>query len=144
MQKRAANAQILQFLDRMLNENGQNLEGAAEKLQNFVRRTKTYDVRSNVAELKGRTEKLEDDRLVLEEKLQLLSDLDRMVERGSLASREDLTVEQSIPGLSTLADAQLSQQLGELNSMLFDLRRVERSNRETTEAVQSRIDRILC
>ncbi|MBC8082796.1 MAG: hypothetical protein H7Z21_06240, partial [Hymenobacter sp.] len=87
VQKREGSANSLRFLDQQLSENFQNLQRAEESRESFVRRTKTYDVRSSVTELRGKTEKLEEERLKLAEKLQLLTDLAGMVERGSLASR---------------------------------------------------------
>jgi len=137
-QKQVATAQTLQFLDQQLAENRQNLAVAEENLQNFARRNKTYDVRASIGEITQRLEKQEEERLKLAEKIRLLNDIAAMAERGPLTAREDLTVEQSIPTLATLENPQLSQQLTELNGLQWDLRRISRSYKEITEAVQQR------
>ncbi|WP_310394353.1 polysaccharide biosynthesis tyrosine autokinase [Hymenobacter sp.] len=128
----------LRFLDKALNETQRSLEQAEDKLQGFTEETKTYDVKSDVALIAGKLDKLEADRTEMEEKITLLAEISRLADQERLTSSEEETVEQSIPGLAAIEDPQLASALNELNSQQWDLRRTLRSYTDRTESVQQK------
>ncbi|WP_048826159.1 GumC family protein [Hymenobacter sp. DG25B] len=130
--------QTLQYLDEQLEVTRDSLQKAELALQRFVKANKTYDVKSDVGTLTGKLDEQEKERLALQQRLDLLNGVSRLVQREQLTRDENTTVEQSIPGLVTLQDPVLTQQINELNMAQQDLRRVLRSNTEATEAVQQR------
>ena len=131
-------ALTLRFLDQQLGINYDNLQRAENRMQGFVERTKTYDVRSEVAAFAAKAEALEEQRLKLNQGLVLLNDIARMMQQNHLTRNEDETIEQSIPGLGDVEDPILTQLLGQLNALQWDQERVSRSYKPTTEALQQK------
>src|SRR5437870_5327908 len=86
-----------------------------------------------------RLEKLETDKIVLNEKLSLLAELSRLIKEESVTTSEDERVEESIPAIAGLEDPQLASGLNDLNDQQWQLRRLRRSSTDKTEGVQVRI-----
>jgi capsular exopolysaccharide synthesis family protein len=137
-QKKKASDQSLQFLSQQADEYNNRLQRAEDNLQSFARENRTYDVRADAAAVNGKIIAQEEKRQELLQRQSLLGDLAGLVEQDQLTAYEDSTVAQSIPGLADLADGRLTQEIELLNSLQWDLRRVLRSYKETTEAVKQR------
>ena len=137
-QKKKASDQSLQFLSQQADEFDKKLQRAEDNLQSFARENRTYDVRADAATVNGKILAQEEKRQELLQRQGLLTDLSRLVEQDQLTAYEDSTVAQSIPGLADLADSRLTQEIEALNTLQWDLRRVLRSYKETTEAVKQR------
>ena len=135
--KQEATQKQLRFLDKISEENRKSLQEAEDNLQNFVQRSGTYDVEAEVGTLSEKLEKLEEDRLKLAESLTLLGQVAQMAQQGNLTRDENQTVQQSIPALAEIKDPQLGDQLAELNSLQWNLRRLSRSYTDKTEVVQA-------
>ncbi|RZK32190.1 MAG: hypothetical protein EOO61_17170, partial [Hymenobacter sp.] len=131
-------ALTLKFLDETLNDNKGNLQRAENNMQGFVEKTKTYDVKSEVAGIAAKAELLQEQREKLEQGLTLLSDIARMMQQNHLTRNEQETVEQSIPGLGDIEDPVLTSLLGQLNTLQWEQERVSRSYKPTTEALQQK------
>ncbi|MFC7666994.1 GumC family protein [Hymenobacter humi] len=141
-QKSESTISKLRFLDQILDQNGQNLENAEDRLQNFVQQTGTYDSKAEFETITDKLEKLETERLKLSDNIALLGEIADMAEQGRLTRDENQTVEDSMPALAGIEDPQLGQELNQLNTLQWQLRRVSRSYNEGTEAVQSIRDNI--
>ncbi|WP_216690531.1 polysaccharide biosynthesis tyrosine autokinase [Hymenobacter siberiensis] len=135
--KQEATQKQLRFLDKISEENRKSLQDAEDNLQNFVQRSGTYDVKAEVGTLSSKLEKLEEDRIKLAQTLTLLSQVAQMAQQGNLTRDENQTVQQSIPALAEIEDPQLGDQLAELNSLQWNLRRLSRSYTDKTEVVQA-------
>ena len=135
-QKSESTISKLRFLDQILDQNGQNLEDAEDRLQNFVQKTGTYDSKGEFEAISGKLEKFETERLKLTDNIAMLAEIANMADQDRLTRDETQTVEQSLPALAGIEDAQLGQELNQLNSLQWRLRRVSRSYNESTEAVQ--------
>ena len=127
----------LRFLDQILAENGQSLQNAEDRLQNFVQGSGTYDVKGELTAISAKLEKLDLDRTALGEKLSLLAQVAQMANQDRLTSDETQTIEQSIPALAEIEDPLLNGQLSELNSLQYRLRQTARSYTDQTEVVQA-------
>ena len=128
----------LRFLDDQLSSNQRNLQNAEDQLQQFTETTRTYDVKSDLAAIGQKLEKLQEERPKLEQKMTLLSEISRLADQDRITNSENETVEQSLPGLAGIEDPQLGQALTELNDQQWQLRRILRSSTDKTEAVQQR------
>ncbi|SMB95988.1 capsular exopolysaccharide family [Hymenobacter roseosalivarius DSM 11622] len=137
-QKKKASDQSLQFLSEQADAFNNKLQLAEDNLQSFARENRTYDVRADAATVNGKILAQEEKRQNLLQKQGLLADLSSLVEQDQLTANEDSTVAQSIPGLAELEDGRLTQEIEALNDQQWDLRRVLRSYKETTEAVKQR------
>lgn len=138
LREQEAAARTLRYIDEQLGNTNDNLQRAENRMQGFVEKTKTYDVKSEVAAFAAQSEALEEQRLKLNQNLALLNDIARMVRETHLTHNEDETVEQSIPGLGDINDPILSQLLGQLNGMQWEQERLRRSYTGATEAVQQK------
>ena len=135
--KQEATQKMMQFLDKVMVQNGKSLEQAEQRVQDFAQRTGTYDAKSEITVINDKLEKLEEERSKLQERVSGLVQVTQMAAQERLTSDESQSVQQSIPALSTLADPLLSQQLNELNSLQWNLRRISRSYTDKTEVVQA-------
>ena len=135
-QKNESTVSKLRFLDQILDQNGQNLENAEDRLQSFVQQTGTYDTKAEFEAISGKLEKLETERLKLTDNIALLGEITNMADQERLTRDETQTVEQSLPALAGIEDAQLGQELNQLNSLQWRLRRVSRSYNESTLTIQ--------
>ncbi|UYZ62811.1 GumC family protein [Hymenobacter weizhouensis] len=142
LRKQEQAARSMKFLDEQLGENRGNLQGAEENLQAFFKRNKTNDVKADVAQITQLLQQLEDEREKLEEQADLLADLARLIEQDRLTTREDGDVFQSVPALSSIKDGQLTQRIAELSDQQLDLRRVQFSYQNSTDAVKLRQEQI--
>ena len=136
--KKEATRKMMQFLDKVIEKNGKSLEEAEKKRQSFTENTGIYDAKSEIATVTTKLEKLEEERVKMQEKVLLLGQISQMAEQERLTRDEYQSVQQSIPALSTLEDPMLTGQLDELNSLQWNLRRLSRSYTDKTEAVQSK------
>ncbi|WP_133271601.1 GumC family protein [Hymenobacter radiodurans] len=137
-QKKEASEKSLRFLGEQTDVTNNKLQQAEDNLQSFARENKTYDVRGDATTVIAKIADQEEKRQELLQRQGLLEDLARLVEQDQITSNEDSTVAQSIPGLAELEDNRLMQEIEALNDQQWDLRRVLRSYKETTEAVKQR------
>jgi len=134
--KKETTEKSLTYLDKQLEENGKNLINAEDALQNFAQQSGTYDAKGELKAISTKLEAIDEEKLKLEQKLTLLSEVGQRASQERLTPSDEITVAQSIPGLALLEDATLSQQLNELNSLQQNLRRIRRSYQDQLEAVQ--------
>jgi tyrosine-protein kinase Etk/Wzc len=136
--KKQSNDSTLSYIDKIIAENNRNLNKAEDNQQQFVRQNKTYDVKSEVAEIKARLEEQQEERLKLEQKLRLLADVSTMMAREQLTRSDDETVADNIPGLTGVEDATLVSMLNDLDYQQRDLRLTLKSQTDKTFAVQQK------
>jgi capsular exopolysaccharide synthesis family protein len=138
-----ATQQTLAFLEGQLLENRQRLSGAELNLQDFVRRSKTYDAKADLAILTGQLTELQKERELLERRASVLADLNALVRRERVTADDEATVEQSIPGLATLQDPQLTQQIALLNEQQREMRKILQSYQpNATTAIRIKEDQL--
>ncbi|UYZ58832.1 polysaccharide biosynthesis tyrosine autokinase [Hymenobacter latericus] len=137
-----ATQQALAFLEGQLDQNSQRLQGAEEALQEFVKRNKTYDVKSDLATITEKMEAIEEEKEQLLRKAGAIGEIAQLVEQNQIMVQEGADIEQSIPALAILEDAQLTQQIGILNDQQADMNRLLESYKPTTSAVQIRREQL--
>ncbi|RYE90573.1 MAG: hypothetical protein EOO37_02650 [Cytophagaceae bacterium] len=134
--KRQSSALTLSYINQVIADNDKLLHEAENTQQEFVRRNKTYDIKSEVATIKERMEKMLEERLEMEQKLRLLGEVRRLMDREQLTRNDDETVADNIPGLAEIEDPILEKLLDQLDSQQRDLRLTLKSQTEKTTAVQ--------
>jgi capsular exopolysaccharide synthesis family protein len=135
-EKSLTTTKIRAFVTDQLKEYGRKLAVAEDNLTGFARRNKTYDAKAELATTSSKQEVLIEQRLKLEEGLQLLEDIKQLAAEARLTTREDQSVSQSIPGLADISDPLLVQALEQLNNQQLNLARVKRSYKSGTFTVE--------
>ena len=92
-------------------------------MQSFVKRTGSYDVKSDVGQITSLLLELEEERAKLQQQADMMNDVARLVEQDRLTVRPDGDVMQSIPALAEVKDGQLIQRITELSDAQLDLKR---------------------
>lgn len=135
-EKSLQTTKIRAFVTTQLKEYGKKLASAEDNLKDFVVRNSTYDAKSEFTSAVSRQESLIEQRLVLEEGLELLDEVKRLADNAQLTVRDNQTVSENIPALSELRDPVLVQILDRLNTQQINLARVRRSYKSGTFAVE--------
>ena len=133
--KKQTTAQSLEFIDQVIADNDKRWRAAEEAQKDFVRRTKTYDVKADMAAMRGTIERQQEIRQSLQDKLRLLADISRLMNKEQL-TRNDETVADNLPGLSELDDPILTSPLDQLDGQQRSLRLTLKSQTDKTFAVQ--------
>ena len=123
VKKREQAANTLRFLDKQLDKNEVGLTQAEADLQDFARRNKFADVKSQAATIATRMEALEEKRQTVQEEANMLANIAQLVEQERLTDREDGDIAQTIPALSQLKDPLLVQLITQLNDQQLDMQR---------------------
>jgi tyrosine-protein kinase Etk/Wzc len=134
--KKQSNDSTLSYIDKIIAENNKNLNRAEDNQQNFVRENKTYDIKSEVGDIKARLEQQQEERLKLEQRVKLLADVSTIMARDQLTRNDDETVSDNIPGLAAIEDATLINLLNDLDYQQRALRLTLKSQTDKTVAVQ--------
>jgi tyrosine-protein kinase Etk/Wzc len=132
--KKQSNDSTLSYIDKIIAENAKNLNKAEDNQQNFVRENKTYDIKSEVGEIKTRLEQQKEERSKLEQRLRLLSDVSTIMAREQLTRSDDESVADNIPGLEGVEDATLVGLLNDLDYQQRALRLTLKSQTDKTVA----------
>jgi tyrosine-protein kinase Etk/Wzc len=123
------------YLDQVIADNDRKLREAEERQKDFVRQNKTYDVKAEIGDLKTRLEQQQEQREKVQQKLRVLADVSRIMERDQL-TRDDETVADNLPGLAELEDPVLVGILNQLDGEQRSLRLTLKSQTDKTFAVQ--------
>ncbi|RZK35787.1 MAG: hypothetical protein EOO61_11385, partial [Hymenobacter sp.] len=133
--KQESTEKALAYLDQQLAANGINLAKAEDNLKVFVEQNGTYDAKGQLGDIGEKLAEIQKGRLELEQKLGLLTEVGRLASQELITANENGTLAESVPGLATLNDGPITQQLNDLHTLQQNLRRVERSYTDKTEAL---------
>lgn len=129
--KNLAQEQTLKFLDATLDSTENKLVASEVKLETFVKKHKTIDVKEDFSRIAEKIEEIENDKLKLKVKISTLSDLKEII-----TSNKEL--KSFIPTSSEVPDPQLIALITNLNNMQQDRTRLLSSQKENTFAIHSR------
>ncbi|MDQ4141457.1 MAG: polysaccharide biosynthesis tyrosine autokinase [Bacteroidota bacterium] len=127
--KDLATRQTLSFLDEQLRETNENLGNSEIQMENFVKENKTYDVRADVSNRMNKLEELNKQRISLRLQISLLNEVEQLLNKNS-------NLDQMIPSLKELDDAQLLKQISQLSDLQLDRSLMVQSYKTTTKAYQ--------
>ena len=133
--KQEATEKTLAYLDQQLAANGINLAKAEDNLKTFVEQNGTYDAKGQLGDISEKLLEIQKGRSELEQRLGLLTEVGRLASQELIMTNENSTLAESIPGLAILNDGPITQQLNDLHILQQNLRRVERSYTDKTEAL---------
>ncbi len=111
--------QTIRFLEMSLERTNQDLREAEDRMESFVRRNKTMDVKSDM----GRT--------MVKMKISLLDDLENIIVQNK-------SVNSFIPSIGQLPDPQLGEAIRNLNVLLQERDKISASQNESTFALKQK------
>jgi tyrosine-protein kinase Etk/Wzc len=126
-----AHEQTIAFLEESLQKTEKDLEEAEQKMEAFVRRNKTVDVKSDFGRVMLKMETLDAEKLGLKLQISMLRDLEELI-------RTNKDLQSFIPGLTQLPDPQLSSAIKELNTLYQERERTALSQKENTFALKQK------
>ena len=129
--KNQATQQQLKFLDEQIQATKDDVTRYEKAMQDFAIQNKTYDVRGEIAKSMARLEELYKERSDLGLQINLLRDIHNLV-------AHDSDLEQIIPSLKQIEDAELSTKIAELSSLQRSYKILLLSYKKTTQTVKIR------
>jgi len=129
--KNQATQQQLKFLDKQIQATKNDVTQYEKAMQDFAIQNKTYDVRGEIGKNMARLEELHKERLELGLQTALLTDIYNLV-----SGENDL--EQIIPSLKQIEDAELSTKVAELSNLQRSYKILLLSYKKTTQTVKIR------
>ena len=129
--KNQATQQQLKFLDEQIQSTKDDVTRYEKAMQDFAIQNKTYDVRGEIGKNMTRLEDLHKERLELGLQIALLKDIFNLVSGDS-------DLEQIIPSLKQIEDAELSTKVTELSNLQRSYQILLLSYKKTTQTVKIR------
>jgi len=129
--KNQATQQQLKFLDEQIQSTKDDVTRYEKAMQDFAIQNKTYDVRGEIGKNMARLEDLHKERLELGLQIALLKDIFNLVSGDS-------DLEQIIPSLKQIEDAELSTKVTELSNLQRSYQILLLSYKKTTQTVKIR------
>ncbi len=123
--------QTIKFLEASLKKTEKDLENAEGNLEQFFRKNKTIDVKSDFSRTIIKTEALDYEKHALKLKIELLNDLEEMITQN-----KDLN--SFIPSLSQLPDPQIVDAIKSLNLQIQERDKISSSHNENTYALRQK------